>query len=168
MTARRWNSRGLSGVLIVVLALVSASAVQAVDRSYRVRNLVSDGSIPADHTDPNLANAWGVAFNPFGFVWVADNKTGKATLYDGNGVPQTLVVTIPGGKPTGIVFSGSSDFVVRRGAVSGPSRFLFATENGTIAGWAPTVDGTNAILAVDNAESGAIYKGLALGANGSE
>ena len=167
MTPRHWNSRGASGILFLVLVLLMAPAVQAVDRSYRVHNLVSDGFVPADHTDPNLVNGWGIAFNPFGFVWVADNGTGKSTLYDGNGVPQSLVVTIPGGRPTGIVYNGSSDFVVRRGAASGPGRFLFATENGTIAGWAPNVDSTNAIIAVDNSAAGAIYKGLALGANGT-
>src|SRR6185503_1924243 len=65
------------------------------------------GDVPgaAEHTDPNLVNGWGVAFNPFGFVWVADGGTGVSTPYDGNGNPQSLVVTIPGGKPTGIVFN---------------------------------------------------------------
>ena len=32
------------------------------------------------------------------------------------------------------------DFVVSRHGVSGPARFLFATEDGTIAGWNPAVD----------------------------
>jgi uncharacterized protein (TIGR03118 family) len=111
-------------------------------------------------------NGWGVAFNPFGFAWVADNGTGVSTLYDGNGVPQSLVVSIPGGKPTGIVFNGSNDFVVSANGKSGPARFIFATENGTIAAWAPNVDPTHAITVVDSSGTGAIYKGLALGADG--
>jgi uncharacterized protein (TIGR03118 family) len=140
---------------------------------YQQHNLVSDGSISADHVDPSLVNSWGVAFNPFGFVWVADNGTGAATLYDGAGNPQSLVVQIPspsansGGTPTGIVFNGSSGFAVSAGGVSGPSRFLFATEDGVIAGWAPNVDATHAIVAVDSSTSGAVYKGLALSAGGS-
>jgi len=108
-------------------------------------------------------------------VWVADNGTGLSTLYDGLGAPQSLVVAIPAapgstdhGKPTGIVFSGSTDFVVAAGALSGPSRFIFATEDGLIAGWAPNVDLTHARQAYPKpgaAASTAVYKGLALAAN---
>src|SRR6476659_10426594 len=125
-------------------------------QAYSNHVLVSDGNVAADFTDKNLSNGWGVAFNPQGFVWVADNHTGKSTLYDGNGKPQSLVVTIPGdgdeaGEPTGIVFSGGSDFVVSAPnasgtVVSGPARFIFVTEAGTIAGWAPNVNATTAIL----------------------
>ena len=69
---------------------------------------------PRPTPDPNLVNAWGIAFNPTGFVWVNNQGTGKATLYDGNGVPQSLVVTVPGpaagvpSNPSGIVFSGGA------------------------------------------------------------
>jgi hypothetical protein len=57
--------------------------------SYQVQNLVSlpaanAGTIAAPSHDPNLQNGWGVAFNPTAFVWVSDNGTEKATLYDGN------------------------------------------------------------------------------------
>ena len=55
-----------------------------------------------------------------------------------------------------------------KAGVSGPSRFLFATEDGVIAGWAPNVDGTHAIVAVDHSmQDGAIYKALALSAGGN-
>ena len=156
-------------VVFVALAVMLAAAPPALadNGAYQVRNLVSDVPGAAEHTDPNLVNAWGIAFNPFGFAWVADNGTGVATLYDGDGNPQSLVVTIPGGKPTGIVYNGSGDFVVSKDGVSGPARFLFATENGIIAAWAPNVDPTNAITVVDNSASGAIYKGLTLGADGT-
>lgn len=63
--------------------------------SYSVRNLVSDGFVPADHTDPQLVNAWGIGFAPNAPVWVNDNRTGLSTLYDGLGAKQALVVTIP-------------------------------------------------------------------------
>jgi uncharacterized protein (TIGR03118 family) len=153
---------------------VSADSSTAKSTRYAVRDLVSDGFVPADHVDAQLVNPWGIVFNPNGFVWVADNGTGVSTLYDGNGVKNALVVTIPtppGGtppsSPTGIVFSGGSDFVVTSGTASGASRFIFATEDGTISGWAPTVDMTHAILTVDRSGAGAIYKGLALAGNGS-
>jgi uncharacterized protein (TIGR03118 family) len=141
--------------------------------SYSVHNLVSDGFVPADHTDPDLVNAWGIVFAPNAPVWVNDNGTGLSTLYDGNGVKQALVVTIPpptGGTPpslpTGIV-SSAAGFVVTKGALSGASRFIFASLRGTISGWAPNVNPTNAIIAVDRSSEGAIYTGLALAGNGT-
>jgi uncharacterized protein (TIGR03118 family) len=136
--------------------------------AYAVHNLVSDGSVPADHVDANLLNPWGIAFNPAGFSWVADNHSGKSTLYDGLGNVQSLVVTIPPadpnstdpGSPDGIVYSGTSDFVVTNGTTSGPARFLFVSEDGLLSGWAPNVDLNNAQRVV--ASPGAVYKGLAL------
>jgi uncharacterized protein (TIGR03118 family) len=123
------------------------------------------------NADPRLVNAWGIAFNPQGFVWVANNGTSTSTLYDGAGVAQSLVVSIPPGpagsaKPTGIVFNGSSSFAVSQGGVSGASVFIFAGESGTISGWAPNVNMTNAILAVDGSAQGKIYKGLAISSAG--
>ncbi len=52
---------------------------------------------------------------------------------------------------------------------SGPSFFIFATEDGTISGWNPNADLTHAILAVDRSTVGlgAVYKGLAIASNAS-
>lgn len=136
--------------------------------------LVSDGAVAASHTDANLKNAWGVAFNPKGFVWVANNATQTATLYDGNGVVQSLVVSIPAtasgpASPTGIVFNGSTtDFIASKGGKSGAAAFIFAGEGGSITAWSPSVDLTHAITVSDSSASGAVYKGLAIGsANGA-
>jgi uncharacterized protein (TIGR03118 family) len=157
---------------VTLLALANAPDTWASD-FYKQRNLVSDSNVVrAENRDMNLVNAWGLAFNPFAVAWVADNGTGVATLYDGEGKPQSLVVTIPGagadkGNPTGIVFYGGMEFVVRKGQKSGPSRFLFASEDGGIAGWAPTVELTQAVRVVDNGKANAIYKGIAVSANGT-
>jgi uncharacterized protein (TIGR03118 family) len=163
--------------LVLGLALgaaLAAGPTQARESwRYQQRNLVSDGFIAAEHTDPNLINGWGVAFNPFGFVWVSSADGGVSTLYDGDGNVQSLVVAIPspteatGGHPTGIVYNGSSGFVVTQGLASGPSRFILAPEEGVIAGWAPAVNVTQAVRVVDHSADGAIYKGLALSAGGS-
>src|SRR5262249_10949475 len=67
--------------------------------------------------------------------------------------------------PTGVATNATSGFVISSGAQSAPSTELFATEDGTIAGWNSSVDPTHAIIAVDNSASGAVYKGLALGFN---
>jgi uncharacterized protein (TIGR03118 family) len=158
------------------------SSLNASSAKYQQHNLVSDGAVSADQTDSHLVNAWGIAFNPNGPVWVVNNGTGTSTLYDGNGapfppppiLPQPLVVEIPAsstdaspGNPTGIVFNGSTDFVITKDTTSQASLFIFATESGVISAWAPTVDLTHALVQVDNSATGAIYKGLAIGGNGS-
>jgi uncharacterized protein (TIGR03118 family) len=155
----------------MALLLATAAPARAQVSSYLVHNLVSDGFVTADHIDPNLVNAWGIAFNPTGPVWISDNGTNVSTLYDGLGNPLPLVVQIPGaggngtaGPPTGIVFNSTTGFEVSK---ANPSRFIFATEDGVIAGWAPAVDLTHAIAMVDNSASGAVYKGLAIGAGGT-
>jgi uncharacterized protein (TIGR03118 family) len=63
------------------------------------------------------------------------------------------------------VFNGSpGTFQVTSGGKTGTSAFIFSTEDGTISGWAPSVDTTHAILAADNSMmgAGAVYKGLAI------
>lgn len=158
---RRW-AIFLGVVVVALLGASSLSSAQSFSFLYRVHNLVSDGFVPADHTDPDLVNPWGIAFNPYepGFVWVADNATNKSTLYDGDGNKAGLIVAIPGGKPTGIVFSGAMGaFPVTSGNAA---RFIFATENGTIDAWA---GGTTAVTKVTKAD--AIYKGLAIGTDGT-
>jgi uncharacterized protein (TIGR03118 family) len=140
--------------------------------AYSVHKLVSDGAVAADHTDTNLKNPWGIVFGPTSPVWVANNGTGTSTLYDGTGAAVPLVVNIPPGKhapgnPTGIVFNKTKDFSVTQSGVTGVSIFIFAGENGTINGWAPDVNLTNAVLAYDGEASGAVYKGLALASTGT-
>lgn len=139
--------------------------------SYAATILVSDFVSPnnpysAPHVDGHLVNAWGIAFNPQGFVWVANAGTSSSTLYDGNGVPQSLVVSIPAGiagpaSPTGIVFNASTGFQVTQGGMTGPSVFIFAGQAGTLSGWSPTVNATNAVTAFDGAAAAKVYKGLA-------
>ena len=155
------------------LAVVLLVPVLAAGQHYIQTNLVSDVPGAAASTDPDLVNAWGMSRSGTSPWWVSDNGTGKATLYNGAGVKQGLVVTIappPGGSdpatPTGQVFNATgSGFVVSKMVAgvqkSGTSRFIFATEDGTISGWSPTVDGTHSLIAVDNSAT-AIYKGLAI------
>jgi uncharacterized protein (TIGR03118 family) len=142
--------------------------------TFMTTNLASDGTPAAAHTDANLVNGWGLVFNPTGFAWVADNGTSKSTLYDGNGVPQSLVVSIPAGtggdaSPTGIVYNGTQDFKVTQKGVTGASLFIWVGEGGTMAGWSPAVNGTSAVTVFDGGSNGPLYKGLAisnyLGAN---
>ena len=149
----------------VALMLAASSAMG----QYQLTNLVSNLSGQAKHTDPLLVNAWGLAYAPGGPFWVSDEGTGWSTLYNGAGIKQGLEIVIPpasgqgAGSPTGVVFNGSGEFAVQ----GWTAFFLFATLDGTISGWAPQSNPTQAIIAVNNSSSGAIYTGLAITNNPS-
>ncbi len=171
--------------LLLMLVPVAANA-QGNNGFYQQTNLVSDLPNIAAHQDANLVNPWGLSHGPTTPWWVSDNGTGKSTLYNGQGqafpLASPLVVTIPPpanspagttAAPTGNVFNGTSGFVVSTASGSGPSRFIFATEDGTISGWNPSADPTHAILVVDRSTVsqggfvGAVYKGLAIASTAS-
>jgi len=140
---------------------------------YVTHNLVSDQAGMADHVDSNLVNAWGLTALPGSPWWVADNGADVATVYtaDGAAFPAgtPLVVQVPKA-PTGAVANAGSSFVVSNGGASGAATFLFATEAGKILGWNRSVSPTQAMVAVDDSASGAVFKGLALASssNGDE
>lgn len=166
------NGHKASVALAASLAAAAALGPGAIAHAFDVTNLVSDGSVPAAWTDPNLVNPWGIAYSPSGPFWVADNGPGVSTLYNGGGKPLPLTVTIPGfggsGTPSGITFNGSGGFDVTANGKTGSSLFMFATEDGSIAGWSPSVDPTNAVTAVNNNPGGtAVYKGLTMGTIGA-
>lgn len=133
--------------------------------------LISDGSVSGTTSDPKLINPWGIVFAPGRPAWVANNATQTSTLYDGTGGVLPLIVNLPGGingaaDATGIVFNGSTtDFVVTNGTQTAAAAFIFAGEGGTLLGWSPTVNGTNAFIAYDDGAGGAVYKGLAIAAD---
>jgi len=156
--ARRFAALVAAIGLLAVAALPAAARNPSANNSYTVHNLVSDA------TDADLVNGWGIAASSGSPWWVSDNGTDKSTLYNGAGTKIPLTVNVPGG-PTGIVFNGSTEFVVRSGTSSGKAFFIFATEDGTIRGWNPGVDSPNTEVGATSA--GAIYKGLAIGSVGS-
>ncbi len=140
--------------------------------TYQQTNLVADVAGKAQVTDPHLVNPWGVSYGPTSPMWVSNNGTGTTTLYAGgiHGGTQTvnpLVVTIPGGAPTGQVANPTTDFVVHGAdGSSAPARFIFVGATGHLTGWAPNVPApapsTNAQDAV--VTPGAVFTGLAIAA----
>jgi uncharacterized protein (TIGR03118 family) len=164
-------------VIAVALAVSALSATIARADSYSQTNYQSDIAGVAQHVDPNLVNPWGITASPNGTIWVSDNGTGVSTLYHQDGTAVSLVVTIPtsarnkdGGNPTGVVFNSTPFFKVTKNGNSLPAKFIFASEDGSISGWNPTLDGTNAIIAVDNGTNNgtnkAVYKGATLSFDG--
>jgi uncharacterized protein (TIGR03118 family) len=134
--------------------------------------LISDGSVTATTVDAQLKNPWGIVIATGFPAWVANNATQSSTIYDGTGRPLPLIVSINAGvngdaDSTGIVANpAAADFVVTNGTLTGASRFIFDGEGGTINAWAPTVDGTHALVMYDDAAGGAIYTGLAVASDG--
>jgi uncharacterized protein (TIGR03118 family) len=164
-TAIRALAVGGAALLTLTLA-APANAAPGASRFDRV-DLVSDQPGAAPVVDPNVVNAWGLALGPATPLWVANNGTNTSTIYTGglNGATPTkagLIVTIPGGAPTGQVFNDTTGLVVKTpDGKGGPARFIFSSEGGDITGWSPaTSTPRDAILAkhVD----GAVYKGLAI------
>jgi uncharacterized protein (TIGR03118 family) len=143
---------------------------------FRATVLTSDGSVAAANIDPNLQNAWGLAESKTSVIWNSDNGTKKSSLHDGNGVTQSLVVTIPPNVagapagPTGMVNNPSTaDFMIsdpsNANAQPFPAVFMWATDAGTIAAWSPNVLPTAAVNEHDDSAGGAVYKGLTVASN---
>ena len=144
--------------------------------AYAITNLVSDGAVPADSVDKDLKNPWGIAFDPLGPTWLADNGTNLSTLYVDLGIKFPITVSIPAGSsgpalPTGIVYNSSfSEFMIGKAGAIGSAQFIFSGEGGTIAAWSDLTLGNldmGAETMVDNGPAGAVYTGLALAKNGS-
>jgi uncharacterized protein (TIGR03118 family) len=154
---------GLSALALVLAGPAAANGGGKGANVYKKRNLVSDINGVARITDPNLVNPWGLAFGPATPAWVADNGTDVSTLYRGaidRSIPMIvpLVVAIPDGAPTGLVFNATSGFKVN----GAPARFIFDSEAGTITAWNA---GTDAVK--EAATPDAIYKGLAIATKGN-
>jgi uncharacterized protein (TIGR03118 family) len=141
-------------LLVLATTLISSLAMAQYTATVLVKNTGKTG-------DKQLINPWGIADGPDAPFWLADEGSGLSTLYDGSGVKQGLVVTIPTasgtgvGSPTGIVFNGSTEFQID----TWTSAFLFATLDGTISGWSH-FEPNNALIGAKN--PGAAYTGLAI------
>jgi uncharacterized protein (TIGR03118 family) len=160
------TKRGFVGAaLSLVFAGVFAGPTGAAGAgTFRQENLVSDEPGVATLTDPNLVNAWGMSRGPNTPVWVSDNGADVTTLYRGDipGTPITqvpLVVSIPGGAPTGQVFNDTTAFTVP--GTGKPALFIFAGEDGDLSAWNQSVPSLTSAVATGHTED-AIYKGLAL------
>jgi uncharacterized protein (TIGR03118 family) len=153
-------------------------------------NLVSvDGSVTGTVTDPNLVNPWGMSDSGTGSpIWISQNGVGLASLYsvahdattgmdtvkpDAARAPVHIVSSAGDPlSPTGQVFNpfngangAATAFALSNG---NPATFMFATEQGAIAGWNATLPGaapgaplgTQTVTAVST--MGADYTGLAI------
>ncbi len=165
------GGRSVGLALAVALAACSDENVLNIvppANSFAVTRLVADNGIGgAPVIDANLINPWGIAFASTGILWVSNNGSGVATLYNTSGSKLPTVVAIPGvsnggiGMPTGIVMNQTTGFVIRN---FGPAQFIFADLDGTLA--AANTATIGARIVVDRSAAGAGYTGIAMAQNG--
>jgi uncharacterized protein (TIGR03118 family) len=150
----------------VIGGALSLAPLFASAQNYTQTNLVSDIAGMAASTDPNLKNPWGLARGASSPWWPNNEGTGTATLYTGDGTIVPLVVTIPNAagvsgasEPTGMVFNGTTDFVINAEATPSPALFIFATKEGTIAAWNQGLSPITSAV-TEATEQGSVFTGL--------
>jgi uncharacterized protein (TIGR03118 family) len=156
---------------IVAVAFLTTSQAWA---QYIQTNLVSNTSGVAPITDANLLDPWGVAFSTTGPLWVSNQTSSRATVYNFSGASPTgpsLTENImnlgnaapsPANGPTGQVSTSapgittsSTDFPVN----GGKSSFIFGNMDGSISAWHGGMTSSAIVASV----SGASFTGLAIG-----
>jgi uncharacterized protein (TIGR03118 family) len=146
----------------VLAALMGGLTPSLRAQFYLQTNLISDLPGIALTVDTNLVGAWGLTRSGTSPWWVNTTFSGLSLLFNGAGQVIPLVVAIPPTSPasaTGIAFNGGPGFEV---ASNLPARFIFATREGTIAGWnGAQTNPALAVLKVNNAAT-ASYTGLTL------
>jgi uncharacterized protein (TIGR03118 family) len=143
-----------------------AGVVDVVDQKTMLTSIISDRAGAAALTDLNLVDAWGLAFDTSGTLWVANNGTGTATAYDlttiASAAPPVHIGTVDAGvagTPTGEAFNGDP-------TAFGGDSLVFCTEDGGVFGWSG-VSGAAPILRVDRSATGDQYEGLAISGAGT-
>jgi uncharacterized protein (TIGR03118 family) len=158
------RSASAFALLAVAVAVAAARGASAAPTPYVVHRLVADVAGRAPFRDPVLVNAWGLALEPGGPWWTANQARSTSTVYSGEGRKQLLTVAVAGG-PTGVAFYGGTGFRVSAGRHSDPARFVYACEDGRIRAWTPTVPdawSTRSLVVVDEVAEAAVFRGVAV------
>ena len=153
--------------LALTAALFAVSIAARAQTGYVQTNLISDGSVPAAHTDPNLINPWGLSIGKD--FWIDSPGSGLSLVTDAKGnasfnvaVPPA-VTSSPHGSPAGTVFNPDTNAFTIPSA--GSATFLFGTLDGTIAAWNASTPA--AVTVANNSASKASYTDIAIDKNGS-
>jgi uncharacterized protein (TIGR03118 family) len=157
--------------LIVAYGLFPAGCLAAFIQV----DLVSDIPGMALATDPNMENPWGMSFSSTSPVWVSDQGSNKATLYNAlaPSIVQGLVVTTQTaglGPPTGttgqVFNSTASDFMIPGPTGPVKASCLFDSLDGTIQGWNPGSNGGRGASEIVTTNPGSVFTGLAMASAG--
>jgi uncharacterized protein (TIGR03118 family) len=162
------QGRGVAALMCLVVAVLAAAAVclPAGAQSYKVTNIISDGSVPAPVMDANFLNPW--AMSTSGTWWISAANSGYNYVVPATTGTISFKVIVPqpngtsNGFPAGsVTTAGAVGMVLPNGA---KASFLFSTLDGTISGWNSGLGTNNAIckIVINSSAAGAVYPGLAI------
>ena len=158
----RNSCKWVMALSLLSAAVPSATFAQQYNRTDLVSSIPGDGTNPLNGHDTQLVNSWGMTRSAGSAIWISDNGTGLATVYNGVGNKLlTVTIPVPSGfnqhsSPTGVVANGTGDFALPG---STAAKFIFVTEEGTIAAWN---GGAAAVIVKDNSSKKAVYKGCTI------
>jgi uncharacterized protein (TIGR03118 family) len=166
------SPRVIAGFVFALLAgALSVSLSAQTSGAYKVTNLISDGSVNANFTDPSFLNPWAISVSPT--WWISTANTGLSFVVAATPTPGTIrfKVNVPpasgataNGFPAGCVTtagSAATAFMLPNGT---QAAFLFSTLDGTISGWNNKLGagGSTAQIVINKGPAAASYTGLAL------
>ncbi len=161
-------------ILAAVMASGAITSAQTEATGYKQTNLISDIAGLARYRERTLVNPWGMASGPVGPYWIANQGTDTLTSITRNEIPGhdadgRVRVAVPARQPvtgdsgpTGIVYSGTPDFIVTAGGTSAAAELIIVTLDGRVMGWSSVVDPNTTFVLADNSASGAEYTGVAV------
>jgi uncharacterized protein (TIGR03118 family) len=161
-----FSLKSLALAAMPLLAAIGLS-VPAGAQSYKVTNIISDGSVPATTVDANFINPWGISAS--GTWWISTAGSGYNYAVASTGlisfkviVPSAANNSTSVGFPAGSVTTGGATGMILPNGTK--ASFLFSTLDGTISGWNSKLGTANAVsqIVINNNASGASYNGLAL------
>jgi len=128
-------------------------------------DLVSDDASLPPRQDPDAVNTWGIAAGEQGF-WIADEGTGKISIFDGKGNPAMGDYTsgqffLEKGI-TGIVANRTEGGFEITCSKTEPADFIVASTTGRLWGINDEVNASLGIVVVDRSADGAVYTGVTM------
>lgn len=162
----QWRGMALMGTM-ATLVLAAAAANGQTAGAYTVTNIMSDGFVSAQVTDPQFKNPWGVSGGKT--LWINTAGSGLNFVTSIAGVISFKAVIPPAsgagsGTPTGTVQNSTTGFILSNGT---KASFLFASLDGIITGWNSglSAGGNHCLIAVNNSSKNAVYTDMALVTN---
>lgn len=160
----------IAAVVLAVAALSLTAGAQSAG-AYKVTNLISDGSVPANVTDPNFINPWAISTS--GTWWISAQGKGYNYVVASTPNPGTInfkviippasgSTTVPGSPAGSVTTAGAVGMIIPSNATK--ANFLFSSLDGAISGWNSKLGTANAVtqILIDNSAAGASYPGLAI------
>jgi uncharacterized protein (TIGR03118 family) len=152
---------------VSTLAAAAAMCLPATAQSFKVTNILSDGTVPATLVDASFINPWGLS--PTGTWWINTQASGFSYVVPTTPaisfkviVPTAAAPNTAAGIPSGIATTAGAVGMILPNATK--ANFLFSTLDGSISGWNSKLGTANAVsqVVINHSASSASYTGLAV------